>query len=72
MKIARNHVYCAWTKHIEVHYHYIREQLLEGEIEFYHVPSKDQLANILTKPLGRIKFYKFRKAIGIYSLEDGM
>jgi hypothetical protein len=28
------------TKHIEVHYHYIRERLLQGEIELCHVASR--------------------------------
>jgi len=70
MKIARNPVYHARIKHIDVHYHYIRERLCEGEIELCHVASKDQLADILTKPLGKKKFCKFRTAIRVYSLED--
>jgi len=70
IKIARSDVYHVRTKHIEVHYHYIREWLLQGEIELCHVASKGQLADVLTKPLGKIKFCTFRKAIGIYSLED--
>jgi hypothetical protein len=40
MKIARSDVYHVRTKHIEVHYHYIRERLLQGEIELCHVASR--------------------------------
>ena len=36
--LAENPVFHVRTKHIEVHYHYIREKVLEGEIEM--VPTR--------------------------------
>jgi hypothetical protein len=30
IQLARNLVFHAWTKHIEVHYHFIREKVLAG------------------------------------------
>ena len=33
IRLAENPVFHARTKHIEIHYHYIRENVLEGEIE---------------------------------------
>jgi hypothetical protein len=36
-----------------MHYHYIHEKLLEGDIELSHVASKDHL---LTKLLSKLKF----------------
>jgi hypothetical protein len=65
MKIARNPVFHARTKHVEVHYHYIREKLLSGEIDLQYLSTKDQVADILTKSLGKIKFWQFRKLLGV-------
>ena len=38
IRLAENPFFHARTKHIEVHYHYIREKFLEDEIEM--VPTK--------------------------------
>ena len=38
IRLAENLAFHARTKHIEVHYHYIREKVLKGEIEM--VPTK--------------------------------
>jgi len=63
--LAENPVFHARTKHIEVHYHYIREKVLEGEIEIVHIKTEEQNADILTKSLHRVKFEKFREALGM-------
>ena len=39
------------TKHIEVQYHFVREKVQEGLVRVEYVSTKDQLADILTKPL---------------------
>lgn len=42
------------VKHIDVRHHYIRD-LVEGrKIIVHHIPSSDNLADIFTKPLGRV------------------
>lgn len=41
------------AKHIHIRYHYIRERVSEGDVRVIHVPSADNLADILTKPLPR-------------------
>ncbi len=51
-QLARNPMFHARTKHIEVHYHFIREKILAGEIDFIYVSTKDQVADIFTKVLG--------------------
>jgi hypothetical protein len=57
--LANNPVYHARTKHIEVHYHFIREKNLAKEIYFIHVSTKDQVVDIFTKALGIDKLKKF-------------
>jgi hypothetical protein len=52
IQLARNLVFHAQTKHIEVHYHFIREKVLAGEIDLIYVSTEDQVADIFTKVLG--------------------
>eukprot|EP01018_Ginkgo_biloba_P036228 Gb_41260 [translate_table: standard] len=65
IKMAKNHVFHARTKHIEVHHHFIRELILNGDIELLYRPTEDQIVDIFTKPLAQDKFQKFRDGIGV-------
>jgi hypothetical protein len=57
--LANNPVYHAMTKHIEVHYHFIREKVLAKEIDLIRVSTEDQVVDIFTKALGIDKLKKF-------------
>jgi hypothetical protein len=59
----------AWTKHIEVHYHFIREKVLAGEIDLIYVSTEDQVADIFTKVLGAEKHRRFHSMLGVMELE---
>jgi len=63
--LANNPVYHAKTKHIEVHYHFIKEKVLVKEIILIHMCTKDQVVDIFTKALGTNKLRKFRKMFGV-------
>ena len=67
--LANNPVFHARTKHIEVHYHFIREKVLSREIDLEYVAIEDQVANILTKALSRTKFERFRSSLGVLDIE---
>jgi hypothetical protein len=62
---ANNPIYHAKTKHIEVHYHFIREKVLAKEIDLIHVSTKNQVVDIFTKALGTNKLKRFRKMLGV-------
>jgi hypothetical protein len=51
------------SKHIDVRYHYVREQHEGGVIEVTHCASADMLADILTKPLGATVFDRLKNQI---------
>ena len=70
LAIVRNLVFHACTKHIEVHYHYVRERLSAGEISLAYVPTQDNLADLFTKALSREKFEAFCKALGLLPFVD--
>ena len=52
IQLAKNPIYHAWTKDIEVHYHFIHECVLSGEVELLYVLIDRHIADIFTKPLG--------------------
>ncbi|MCO5563470.1 hypothetical protein L7F22_017112 [Adiantum nelumboides] len=55
IQLARNPVFYARTKHIEVHYHFIKERVLDGSINLTFVRIDEQVADIFTKALGAEK-----------------
>ena len=65
IRLSENPIFHARTKHIEVHYHYIREKVLEGEIIMVPTKTEEQAADIFTKILNKTKFEKFREALGM-------
>jgi len=69
IQLARNLVFHARTKHIEVHYHFIREKVLASEIDLTYVSTEDQVADIFTKVLGAEKHRRFRSMLGMMELE---
>lgn len=49
--LASNPTFHARTKHIEIHYHFIREKVLNKEIHLVYTATKDEVANFFTKAL---------------------
>lgn len=70
IKIAKNPIFHARTKHIEFHYYFTREKILAGGIEVNRVLLADHLADILTKSLGRVNFEEQRESLNILDLGD--
>ncbi len=67
--LANNLVYHARTKHIEVHYHFIRKKVLAKEIDFIHVNIENHVVDIFTKALSTDKLRKFRKMLGVLEVD---
>jgi hypothetical protein len=65
IKLSKNPIFHSRTKHFEVHFHFTREKIQEGLIEVLHTPNHHQPADILTKPLGRLKFEKCCEILGV-------
>jgi hypothetical protein len=58
--LTENPVFHARIKHIEVHYHFIREKVLQGEINMKLTPTEEQVADIFTKGLNATSFEEMR------------
>ena len=51
--LSRNHVFHKRSKHIDTRYHFIRELINNNEISVEFCRSKNQFADLFTKPLGK-------------------
>ena len=51
------------TKHIDVRYHFIRDYVNRNVIAVQHVPTDDNVADALTKPMPRNKAEKFSRSL---------
>jgi hypothetical protein len=63
--LCKNPVFHERSKHIDTKYHFIREKVEEGLIDVKYCGTNDQLADILTKPLARLKFHDMRERVGM-------
>ena len=63
--MANNPEYHARTKHIDIQWHFVRELATAGAVTLRHVSTAEMVADGLTKPLARVKFEQFVKAMGM-------
>ena len=59
MKMTENLVFHDKMKHIEIQYFYICDMVQKGVIKLQYVSTDEQVADVLTKPLSRVKFEHF-------------
>nr|GFA24238.1 copia protein [Tanacetum cinerariifolium] len=63
-----NNVQHPRAKHIDVRYHFIKEQVENGIVELYFIRTKYQLADIFTKPMPRERFNFLIEKLGMRSM----
>jgi hypothetical protein len=70
IKLIKNPEFHQRSKHIDVRYHFIRDKYTMGEFNLVHVSSKQQQADILTKPLPRVGFEEQRRMLNVRDIKD--
>ncbi|KAH9697122.1 retrovirus-related pol polyprotein from transposon RE2 [Citrus sinensis] len=65
--LARNPVFHSRSKHIELDVHYIRDNVLNKELEVRYIPTEEQVADVLTKPLSFSKYSYFQSKLNVIS-----
>ncbi|GJZ77523.1 retrovirus-related pol polyprotein from transposon TNT 1-94 [Tanacetum coccineum] len=63
-----NNIQHSIAKHIDMRYHFIKEQVENGIVELYFVRTEYQLADIFTKPLPRERFNFLIDKLGMKSM----
>ena len=69
MKLSKNPVFHDKSKHIKIKYHYIMDMVERGAMKLQYVATDDQIANVLTKPLDRVKFEYFREKLVVLQIK---
>ena len=62
-ELSKNDVKSERTKHIDIKYHFIHDEVSSGRVQLQWIPTTEQLADILTKPLARVQHTQLRDAI---------
>jgi hypothetical protein len=68
LALAKNPVFHERSKHIRMRHHFIRGCLEEGSIKAGYINTNDQLADLLTKPLGRIMLLELCSKTGMVQI----
>lgn len=70
MDLMKKTVFHGRTKHIEVQYHWIWEQVEKGIVTLRHVPTENMLADMLTKALNPKDHQRLKLLAGMRCLTD--
>jgi hypothetical protein len=63
--LAKNPVLQDCSKHVDTKFHFIRDCIEEGKIKVEYVETAQQLGDVLTKPLRRLRFQELRRKVGV-------
>jgi len=70
INISKNLVMHSKTKHIAIQYQFLRELVQDKEIGLEYVHTKEQIADIFTKPLPKDAFLYLRDKLGVTPLSE--
>ena len=65
IKLSKNPVFYDKSKHIDIKYHYICDMVEKGVVKLQYVATDEQVADVLTKSLSKVKFEYFRDKLGV-------
>jgi hypothetical protein len=70
LALAKNPMYHARTKHVDIRYHFVREKVEEQLVKMEWIAGGLNPADGLTKPLGKTKFESFRRMVGLRRIDE--
>jgi hypothetical protein len=63
IKVPESPKFTPRTKHIAIKYHHFRKHVADGTVTIHHIDTKQQIADIFTKPLDEGLFNSLRKML---------
>ena len=57
-------------RHVDIHNHWLRQEVSKGRINVTYTPSKDMIADGLTKTLSRESFDRFLNQVGLHDISE--
>ena len=69
INLVKNPIAHGRSKHIEMRFHYLREQVADGKMNLKHYRTENQIADIMTKRVQVEVFRKLRAMMNIDSLD---
>ena len=64
--LTKDQMYHERTKHIDVKFHFIRDIIVEGKVLVQKIHTKDNPADMFTKPLPIYKFKQCLDLVGVH------
>jgi hypothetical protein len=65
VKLSDNPVFHDKSKHNEIKYHYIRDMVQRKAVLMQYLPTDEQVADVITKPITKMNFEYFRDRLGV-------
>lgn len=66
IRVAKNPENHKRLKHVDIHWHFVRDKVSNGIVKLSHIRGNEQTADIFTKPLHKQLFVKFRNNLNLY------
>ena len=63
ISLSKNPIKHNRSKHIDIKYHFIRDEVENRRLEIQYVSTEDNVADVFTKPMSKIRFQKFRSSL---------
>ena len=63
MALAKNPVFHQRSKHIDIKYHFIRDEIAQNNLNVQYVPTNYNIADTFTKPMSGVKLKHFKNMI---------
>jgi len=66
IRLSKDSTFHARTKHIDVHFHFILQTVLQDKIQLEYIPTFDMIGDTFTKSLSFFKFTHFCSLLGLH------